>query len=69
MKAGFTDKISELVKKRKLSDLTIGPVLTWNNKRIQNHVDSVMKIPGAKLLFGGKPLSEKHNIPEVYGSY
>jgi 1-pyrroline-5-carboxylate dehydrogenase len=69
MKQGITDAITKLAKRRKLDDLTIGPVLTWNNKRIQDHVDKVLKIPGAKLLFGGKPLSVKHNIPEVYGSY
>lgn len=27
-----------------------------------------MKIPGSKILFGGKPL-ENHSIPEVYGSF
>jgi 1-pyrroline-5-carboxylate dehydrogenase len=27
-----------------------------------------MAIPGAKLLFGGKPL-ENHSIPASYGSY
>ena len=69
MKKGFTDEIAKLSKKRQLSDLTVGPVITWNNKRIQEHVDKCLKIPGAKLLFGGKPLADKHNIPERYGAY
>ena len=69
MKRGFTDEIAKLSKKRKLDDLTCGPIITWNNKRIQEHVDKCASIPGAKVLFGGKPLSGKHNIPEVYGSY
>ena len=69
IKAGIIEKIINLAKRRKLDDLTVGPVLTWNNKRIQNHVDNVLKVPGAKLLFGGKPLSVPHNIPEVYGSF
>lgn len=63
IKKGFIDQITKLVKRRKLDDLTIGPVLTWNNKRIQEHVDSILKIKGSKLLFGGKPLSVSHNIP------
>jgi 1-pyrroline-5-carboxylate dehydrogenase len=69
LKKGFTDEIARLSKKRKLEDLTCGPVITWNNKKIQEHVDKCASIPGAKVLFGGKPLSVKHNIPEVYGSY
>lgn len=58
-----------MASRRNLDDLTIGPVLTWNNKQIQSHVDKISGLPGAKLLFGGKPLSQSHNIPEAYGSY
>lgn len=68
VKAGFVDKIAALAARRKLEDLTIGPVLTWSNKRIQEHVDKVLAIPGAKLSFGGKPL-KNHSIPDVYGAY
>ena len=69
MNKGITTELAKLTKRRSLDDLTVGPILTWNNKKIQAHVDSVLKVPGAKLLFGGKPLSVKHNIPEVYGAY
>jgi len=62
-------KLKELAAKRNLSDLSVGPVLTWNNQRIQAHIDRLLAIKGARLLFGGKPLSEKHSIPECYGSY
>jgi len=34
MKAGFIEKIKSLAARRKLSDLTVGPVLTWNNIHI-----------------------------------
>jgi 1-pyrroline-5-carboxylate dehydrogenase len=64
---GFFSKLSSLASRRSLSDLTIVPVLSWDNAKIQHHVDSVLKIPGSKLLFGG-PLSN-HSIPKVYGSY
>jgi 1-pyrroline-5-carboxylate dehydrogenase len=42
--------------------------LTWTNDRIKAHIDSVLKVPGAKLLFGGKPLTN-HSIPSCYGAY
>ena len=68
MKAGFVDKIAQLASRRKLEDLTIGPVLTWNNTRIQSHVDKISSLPGAKVSFGGKPLTN-HKIPAIYGAY
>lgn len=65
----FVPKLKVLAEKRNLADLSVGPVLTWNNKQLQDHVNKLLAIPGARLLFGGKPLSEKHSIPECYGSY
>lgn len=68
-KKGFFNRIAELAGRRKLADLTIVPVITWSNDKILNHVNSVLKIPGAKLLFGGTPIKESHKIPAVYGSF
>lgn len=31
------------------------------------HMNSLLKIPGSKVLFGGEPL-ENHSIPEIYGA-
>ena len=61
-------KLRELAARRNLDDLTNGPVLSWNNKQIQEHVDACLSVPGAKLLFGGTPLTG-HSIPECYGAY
>lgn len=61
-------KLKELAARRSLDDLTIGPVLTWTNKQIQEHVDAVLDVPGTKLLFGGAPLTG-HDIPDCYGAY
>jgi 1-pyrroline-5-carboxylate dehydrogenase len=61
-------KLAELAGRRTLENLSIGPVLTWSNKRIQKHVEGMLDIPGARLLFGGSPLSG-HAIPEVYGAF
>ena len=61
-------KMAELAARRTLQDLTVGPVLTWTTDQIQAHVDAVAARPGARLLFGGKPLSN-HSIPECYGAY
>ena len=67
MKAGIFDKLKERASKRSLNDLTIGPVLTWPTKKIVDHINKCLTIPGAQLVFGGKPL-DGHNIPECYGA-
>lgn len=54
--------------KRNLKDLNIGPVLTWDNEDIKQHIDDCLSLDGAKLLFGGHPL-KNHSIPKIYGSY
>jgi 1-pyrroline-5-carboxylate dehydrogenase len=66
---GFIEKIKHFAEQRSLKNHTISPVLTWSNKRIQEHVNNLIKIPGSKLLFGGEPVSEQHSIPDVYGSF
>lgn len=52
-KQGFVGKIKELAARRKLDDLTVGPVISWDNKKIKNHIDKVAAIKGAKIAFGG----------------
>jgi 1-pyrroline-5-carboxylate dehydrogenase len=66
--AGLIDKVKTLAARRKLSDLTIGPVLTWDNKSIKAHIDALLKLPESSLAFGGKELTN-HKIPKAYGSY
>ena len=55
-KAGLEKKLVELASRRKLSDLTIGPVLTVTTKRMLEHVDALLKIPGARVAFGAEEL-------------
>ncbi|XP_020098232.1 probable aldehyde dehydrogenase isoform X1 [Ananas comosus] len=64
---GLIDKLQCLAGKRKLEDLTIGPVLTVTTASMLEHIHKLLKIPGSKILFGGEPL-ENHSIPEVYGA-
>jgi len=54
--------------KRNLKDLTVGPVLSWNNEAIKAHIDAILELDGAKLLWGGMPLTN-HSIPPQYGAY
>ena len=61
-------KLGPLAARRSLENLSIGPVLTWSNAEIQSHVDACLAVPGAELMFGGKPL-EGHTIPGRYGAY
>lgn len=66
-KTCLVEKLKDLASRRKLEDLTVGPVLTVTTKRMLDHIDNLLTIPGARLEFGGKPL-QNHTIPEVYGA-
>ena len=65
--AGIFDRLSAAAGKRSLDDLTCSPVLSWPTPRILAHIDACLAIPGARLVFGGKPLTG-HSIPECYGA-
>lgn len=67
--AKFISKIKELAEQRSYKNGTLSPIMTLNNQTILNHIDNVLKIPGAQILFGGKPVTEQHSIPECYGSF
>lgn len=66
-KSSLISKLHELAARRKLEDLTIGPVLTLTTGAMLEHLNKLLLIPGAKLLFGGEPL-ENHSIPPIYGA-
>lgn len=61
-------KLQALASRRSLENLSIGPVLSWNNDRIATHIKRVLEVPGAELMFGGSPVTG-HNIPDCYGAY
>lgn len=65
---GLLRRLEELAGRRTLDDLTCCPVLSWTNAAIQSHVRDVLAIPGASLLWGGRPL-EGHAVPECYGAW
>lgn len=67
-KQDLFDKMKMQVERRSLKDLTIGPILTWNNQRIEEHIGKLLELDGAKVLWGGKKLTG-HSIPECYGSF
>ncbi len=60
--------LGPLAARRSLDNLTLGPVLTWNNDQIKAHIDAVLAVPGAELMFGNAPLAG-HEIPDCYGAY
>lgn len=60
-------KLESLAARRTLDDLTLGPILTWTDARIDSHIDELTSIEGAKLLFGGKHLAG-HSVPDCYGT-
>ena len=65
---GLLERIAQLAAERSIRDLTVGPVLTWTNEMIEEHIDKLLGIRGAKIQFGGKRL-KRHSIPSCYGSF
>ncbi|EPS72192.1 delta-1-pyrroline-5-carboxylate dehydrogenase 1 protein, partial [Genlisea aurea] len=68
-RTSLVQKLRDLAAKRKLEDLTIGPVLTFTTEAMLDHTRKLLDIKGSKLLFGGKPLGDNHSIPSVYGAF
>jgi 1-pyrroline-5-carboxylate dehydrogenase len=67
-KAGMEKALAARAATRKLSDLTVGPVLTWTTEAMLSHAEELLKIPGARVAWGGKPLEGTHSIPKQYGA-
>lgn len=61
-------ELASLAARRSLTDLTVGPLLSWSNREIERHLRSVMSVPGAAVAFGGQPLTG-HSIPEKFGAF
>lgn len=69
VKAGIFDELARLAAQRNLADLSAGPVLTWTTARMRAHIDALLQIKGARLLFGGGELAGgNHRIPACYGA-
>jgi 1-pyrroline-5-carboxylate dehydrogenase len=68
-KAGFVPAIKKLALERSLAKKTISPTLSVTNGAITAHIDRLLELPGAKVLFGGNPISEAHTIPSQFGSF
>ncbi|XP_057951196.1 delta-1-pyrroline-5-carboxylate dehydrogenase 12A1, mitochondrial [Malania oleifera] len=66
-KSSLISKMKDLAERRKLEDLTIGPVLTFTTEAMLEHMNNLLQISGSKLLFGGEAL-ENHSIPPIYGA-
>ncbi|KAK4394426.1 putative aldehyde dehydrogenase [Sesamum angolense] len=66
-KSSLLNKLTSLAARRKLDDLTVGPVLTFTTDAMLDHMNKLLQIKGSKLLFGGEPL-QNHSIPAIYGA-
>mgnify|MGYP001156813327 FL=1 len=60
-------KLKTLAERRSLEDLTLGPILSWTNEQMLGHINAVLAVSGAELLFGGSVL-KGHTIPDCYGA-
>lgn len=68
-KAGFMDKLVARVSKRNIQDLTISPLISVTNEQAESRIAELLKIPGAKIITGGKRVQEKHSTPPNYGLF
>ncbi|CAL5441464.1 unnamed protein product [Camellia sinensis] len=66
-KSSLLSQMNDLASRRKLDDLTVGPVLTFTTEAMLEHVNKLLQIPGSKVLFGGEALKD-HSIPSIYGA-
>ena len=46
VRAGLEAKLADIAARRKLEDLSVGPVLTWTTRAMLDHVDKLLQIPG-----------------------
>jgi len=68
-KTNIYEDIKKLADKRNMEELTVGPTLSVPPEAIKAHLDKILAIPGAKLLFGGVEINEgNHSIPKCYGA-
>jgi len=50
LKRGVLLHMKHASAKRNFDDLSIGPVMTWNNQRISEHLSKVLSIPKSQLV-------------------
>jgi 1-pyrroline-5-carboxylate dehydrogenase len=63
------DKLASLANRRNLEDLTVGPTLSVTTQKFKQHIDRLLQIPGARVLWGGSEINNgEHSIPECYGA-
>jgi methanogenic corrinoid protein MtbC1 len=44
--------------KRNLDEGSVTPTMTVSNESLQTHVESLLKLEGARVLFGGAPITQ-----------
>lgn len=68
VKAGIYEDMERLAARRSIDDLTAAPLLSVTNADFKDHLAQCLKIPGARLVFGGEELLGGDAIPADYGS-
>jgi len=60
----FLARLEALAGRRKLEDLTVGPVLSHSTAELLAHTERLAALPGAYVAWGGKPLDQVGNAAE-----
>jgi hypothetical protein len=68
-KTDILERLASLANRRSLEDLTVGPTLSVTSTQIREHIERLLQIPGAKVLWGGSEINNgAHSIPACYGA-
>uniref|UniRef100_A0A6T6Y3B1 Aldehyde dehydrogenase domain-containing protein n=1 Tax=Hemiselmis tepida TaxID=464990 RepID=A0A6T6Y3B1_9CRYP len=67
--SGLLTRLSAMAGTRSLGDLTVGPTLSVPPHEIKAHLQSLLSLPGSRLLWGGEDIEGgNHTIPDCYGA-
>jgi 1-pyrroline-5-carboxylate dehydrogenase len=67
--SGLLNRLGQMAATRSLKTLTVGPTLSVPPHEIKAHLQSLLSLPGSRLLWGGNDIEGgNHSIPECYGA-
>jgi len=62
-KSEFIHDLAQLTQGRSVEDLSLGPILGHDRESCRKHLDILLSLPGAKLLFGGQVSRDGMAVP------
>ena len=67
--AGVLEKLAIRTAGRKLSDLTISPIMSVTNQDIETRIKDLLTLSGSQIIVGGKKVASENCVPINYGLF